>query len=408
MADLQWILGLGLGRGLDATDVEPWQHISSFQVREVTTDNVVATDGIAKKEDFQEDVKSMVDQHAEIAASAKKSGIASIGIFAERSRSLKQSKKMVGSRVLTRTITFRSDFTNLPVNSLQDFGTAYLGNLQTTTDHERVPNFEENLCAWILQRIEARQFHATERVKHNFTGEAPSLNGKPVHTLSGNNPISQLSDYICSLEKNCSEFETISRDCDHFVRKGAGGTRAITHYVYQLKLGAFEYEILTLEEYNSKLRLGGEVSVEHPTAAGGELAASYSHTNTHERKSVGGKSVGKIKDGIVEKGTDDEKVIGVEIKPVHTLVNHLPYLRQALKEAESSYILEKQDLTGIAYTRTHTNTCTCIHTHSPIDTPSPTPSDTYTHPPTHTHTTYRRPLSHMVQRREQKNLLECT
>ena len=57
--NIQRIIDLGLGRGVDATDPTPWRNKTSFQVRTVTTDNIIGTEEGGCVQSYEKEVTSL-------------------------------------------------------------------------------------------------------------------------------------------------------------------------------------------------------------------------------------------------------------------------------------------------------------------------------------------------------------
>ena len=383
--EVQRLIDLGLGRGIDATNPTPWKNKSSFQVREIspTLGNIIGTEEGGAHQYYENEISSVTSQQANVKLSVNEPhGKVKIGMDGEQSRSVSKVRKAAGEKVITRTISFRADFDDLPlycvdndasitrssktpcIHTLSAIATPST-NAAPTADGPVNNTFEVRLCEWILDRIYARQDQANELQKSSKKegdGQTPfngsPRNDKPVANLNGDTPVSKLSDYLRSIPKGSTELQEIARDCYEFV-----SLLGITHYVYAIELGAVKYRVFTLAEYQKKYGGGGNLGVEGIV----ELSASGSYGKKNVTKSTRAREIGKIDKGTVQRGTRDEAVIGIEIKPIHKLVQ-LRYIHLAMQQALKDYINERADKSG------ETSSITFKHTHAP----------TYT--PTHTHT----------------------
>ena len=258
--DVPRVKDLGLGRGVDATDPHPWFNKSSFQVRNVSFDNLLGTEEGGYLRDYEMDVSSVTSQQASMAASIAVSQVpVKIGIEGELSRTVTTTRKVVGKRVVTRTIEFSAQFDDLLPDGIT-----------------KADTFEGRLSKWVDERIEQSKKDQTRR-----------------------------GDYKTEAVKDCLEFVR------HF---------HITHYVSSITLGATEYLVLSEAEYYTKVSSKGKVGYE-PVA---QLNASSSFSKKFTSKSSDLQEIGKIVDDKVKRGATDEAVIGTEIQSIHHLVQATP------------------------------------------------------------------------------------
>ena len=106
--DIQQIIDLGLGRGVDVTDPTPWQNKSSFQVRPVAIENVIGTEEGGCVQSYEKEVTSVSETCGLASASITnpKSAV-SIGVEGEYSHSSSNRYRVIGTKVLNRTISFK-------------------------------------------------------------------------------------------------------------------------------------------------------------------------------------------------------------------------------------------------------------------------------------------------------------
>ena len=111
-------MDLGLGRGIDATNSKPWMNKSAFQVRRVTAESLLGTEEGGSLQVYEREVTSILSHHTELKASVviPKSPV-EIGVDAEQSRSVSTSRRTVGRKIVNRTISFQSDFDDVPRSS---------------------------------------------------------------------------------------------------------------------------------------------------------------------------------------------------------------------------------------------------------------------------------------------------
>lgn len=134
--DIQRIIDLGLGRGVDATDPTPWRNKSSFQVRPVTTENVIGTEEGGCVQSYEKEVTSVSETRGLASASITNPKTAvSIGVEGEYSQSSSNRYRVIGTKVLNRTISFKDHCDDADIQPQMHF-----------------LSFEAWLCRWILRK----------------------------------------------------------------------------------------------------------------------------------------------------------------------------------------------------------------------------------------------------------------
>ena len=362
------LIDLGLGRGVDATNPRPWKNKSSFQVREIspTLANIIGTDEGGAHQYFEEEISSVNKKQIEAKMSVDDPTIGvSLGVAGEYSRSISKTRIAVGERVVTRTISFRANFDDLPINSVDnDILEARLQTRRVLEPLTMVPmlrtvvpastppeilttteciqeKFESKLSAWILDRIRARQEQVTE-IKEQVETQDTEITVKVteellVQNLNGGNPIQKLAEYIQSVSRDSYQMRQISQDCYEFI-----ALLGLTHYVYAIKLGAVRFQTYTLAEYNSKASTKAKLGAEGFAKA----SIGGGSTTQKESKMVQVREIGKIDaDKTVKKKPGDEAVINIQLMPIHTLV-HLRAVHLAMEWALRKYITERADKSG--------------------------------------------------------------
>ena len=347
--DIQRIIDLGLGRGVDTTNPTPWQNKTSFQVRPVTIENIIGTEEGGLVQSYERDVSSVSELRGNASASVTNPKTAvTVGVEGEYSQSSTRRHKVVGTKVLNRTISFKAHCDD--ANIKLPYG---------------VVSFQTWLCKWILDK----------RVADLSTVLSDQKRGLPFQTLSHTSPypestlrlegqlaelnsvLSTLSIYIGKApEESESEhevpvewrlFELFAKHivdkevidyCNRFITQFH-----ITHYVSSIQLGASGYEVVSESTAAKKLGAGGRVGVEK--IATGSAGASYGNFHSKKAKDVHRIGIIGLKENIpvVERGTHDEAVIGIQIKPVSDLVK-IPELRKPLQAALVQYIKNEMEV----------------------------------------------------------------
>lgn len=317
---------LGLGRGVDATNPYPWQNKSSFQVRKVSADcsNIIGTEESGMREYYEEDISSVLSLHLSSKFTIEEpSNSLNIGIDAEASRSFAETRKAVGEKVVTRTVSFRTGFD------------------MTTPDPcpPPAPTFEEQLSQWIVDRIETKRrwkHDETEPVKADSDSQSDEI-------IGSSSAVDKLHHYIKTWGAQSTDLVAMLQYCYDFVEH-----LGITHYVHSIQLGAAKYEVLTSSEYHTKL--DGEAGFGINKVAKAELRTRGGLTRhiTYDTKKVN--IIGTIDeddDGgySVKKESPNEAVLKVELKPLHILVKTRA-LYLALQWALKRYIERREDRRG--------------------------------------------------------------
>ena len=314
--DIGHFIDLGLGRGVDATDLTPWLNRSAFQVRQVTEANIIGTEEGDLLKGFVNEVDSVQHFQANLRASVPASELVNIGIDSELSRKYSESQKSVGKKIITRTIAFRAGFEDI------DDGKRIVRHKEALKDKGTFKqSFESHLVKWIDRKVEEKKTLCELRHQPNETEE---LNQKV------------LADY-----------------CYEFIK-----TYSVTHYVHSLELGASYYHVLSEKDYETKV--SSKVSVAAGQAGGG--AAISVQKNFSERKLRSEATlIGRMSKHVrysekksskiicahnltVRRSTLDEAVVGVKLQSISSLVVRNVLLRDALKHAIQKYIDDHQNV----------------------------------------------------------------
>ena len=341
------MIDLGLGRGVDATHASPWSMKSSFQVRQVTLDNIIGTEEGGALQAYEREISSVTTQQSTLKSSISvPQAPISISLEGEYSRSSSSMRKAVGKQVINRTISFRADFDDIPQGLVHndsdphkpekeiddtDTGSAtsnlYSGRRVSVAVVQTQFTFEQRLAEWILDRVLQRWEKACSQARESGNPEPK----RP--TIVGVNPIADIAEYL--KEASTDDKKHVFHDCTNFVRHFR-----ITHYVSAIQLGAAEYRVLSENEYYKKVSSSGTFGLE----AVAKFVGSESYSKKSKIKASDTRQIGKIINDKVTRGSYDEAVVGIKIQPIHTLVK-LRYLHLAMRRALLDYVDQQGDTT---------------------------------------------------------------
>ena len=344
---------LGLGRGIDATNPTPWLNKTSFQVRRVHKANIIGTDEGGEIQSYEREVASVHSQQTtmKLSITIPQSPL-TLGTDAEQSRSISTSRRVIGKRVVNRTISFRDDFVDIPV-AAKDFCSALEGTRSSIQlvkqfaeqEHDSESSclakvqslltFEERLATWLVQRIGAHREKARVLKKIDDKPSCDSVvENAETESLESLSPLEALAHIIERGQR--SELKLIISACSEFVEHFR-----TTHYVSAIRLGAAEYRVLTEQEYYFKVGIAGSFGLDK--VANGSGGGSFSSKKT--RKASDSRTIGCIKDGVVERGSHGEAVVGLKILPISSLVR-LQFLQLALEKALVRFVETQGDSSG--------------------------------------------------------------
>ena len=338
------MVDLGLGRGIDGTHPTPWLNKSSFQVRNCTLENVIGTEEGGALQSYDREVSSVSTQQSNLKSSVTvPQSPVTIGMDAEQSRSYTTTRKVVGKKVLNRTISYRADFEDLPHHTRAvDAKLASVENLtesvykteeemeKSAGDVQQSYTFEERLSKWVIERILQRESIMELKLADE---------GKPIPKRKfrpgGQNPVTDLAEFLHS--SSVDERKEIVSDCADFVKYFR-----ITHYVSAIELGAAQYRVFSENEYYTRVRATGTLGIE----ALANFVLSETFSKKTKKTSSDLKQIGVIgSDCRVERGSYDEAVVGIHIQPISNLLR-LRYLQLAMRKALLKYIEQQGDTSG--------------------------------------------------------------
>ena len=311
--DVGYFVDLGLGRGVDATEEKPWLNRSTFQVRQVTESNILGTEEGNLIKGFVNEVESTQLLQANLRASVTASELVNVGVDSELSRKVSESQKSVGEKIVTRTISFRTDFENVDERKL-----ARADQKGGDGGGEVCETFESLLKGWIDKRHDEDR----KNEEYRYGWGLRSSNGGALTE------------------------EKIKIYCSEFVEK-----YSITHYVQSLELGASYYFTLSEKEFETKVR--SKISASG-RGAGAAITSdgSFKRRKLQEEATVIGRMTplksdrpkSDSQDWTVCRGTTDEAVIGVKLQPITSLVQKSIILRRILQQAVQQYIDDHQNV----------------------------------------------------------------
>ena len=337
--EIKRITELGLGRGVDATEHSPWSKKSPFQVRYITSDSIITTDEGGALQTYERDIESLttIQTNLKASVSAPNQVPIDLNLEGEFSRSVSSTRKAVGKQIINRTLSFRVDFDDVPQSAptnSRDTNTGtiardlYVFSITTPQKaHLAHTTFEQRLAGWILERIMQRKESDGDSARAHID------DGTDMIEVEGVDPVRDLANFLKTASKKARE--CVANDCVSFVRHFR-----ITHYVSAIQLGASQYRVLSENEYYNKVSAGGTFGY-HAVA---KLLSSTTHTKKTTFRASETRQLGKIVNDKVERGSNNEAVIGIKIQPIHSLVK-LRYLHLALQRALEVYIEEQRDTT---------------------------------------------------------------
>jgi len=307
--EVERLVSMGLGRGVNATDLKPYLNKSSFQVRHVTFENIVGTEENGTRRSYENTVSSSSAIQTAMKASATAMQPVTLGVDAEFSRGKKHNRKSRGVKVLNRTVSFKEDFKEKGASIAEPGEIWELGSDST---------FEERFSHWILEQMQHKEI------------PVPETHGNPIQILKAmikDSSGEELKKIVSMLEMECLAFV-----CRH----------RITHYVSKLELGASSYQVVKEEEYTVKAKAGTNVGVTQAAS----VQAFVSVDKKNSSKSVSQLQIGLIlESGGVQRRSQHEAVIGVQVKPISHLIT-IPLVYRAFKKAVDDFIEDDTDKTG--------------------------------------------------------------
>lgn len=306
-------LSFGLGRGIDATDKKPWLNKKPYQVRRVNASGIMETKEGDLLMNYDHEVQSSAEMEEHFLGSLNPpESTVTIHIEDELDRNISSSRRVVGHKIMTRSIGFQADFEE----KYMDGEVAKLNKesiLIPKDPAEVVYNtqqsgltFEERVCQWILHRLAQKC-------------------GIALYKTADESSTDRLAKVLQAKAAQGIENE-IKSSCLELIQN-----LKVTHYVTGIQLGAMDYRILSDSEYHKKLATEGAFGVD-------KLAnvLSTQQMKLNKRKCSELRKIGKIDDDH-RVSKDDETVLQIRVQPIIRLIK-LPILKSALTAAISKYM----------------------------------------------------------------------
>ena len=394
---------LGLGRGVDATNPTPWLNKRPLLVRAVDHDDIIGTEEGNLYQCFVNEVESTQHFQTSLSASVPANQLVSLGIDSELSRSYSVSRKSVGRKIITRTISFRANFdrsckydksferrlTNWIAQhrKVKEMEGKIKEELErgSKMDDTQVTNQERKLKEELEVRtkIDDAQVAEQEReeLEHRAKANDKQVNDQERKIKEEREPAKVIQNLSLG---ECFDL------CYDFI-----STFSVTHYVHSLELGASHYRVMTLEEYTTKysskaklgagplaaIALGSKKSSKRrkyklqTTKVGRMKLIDSDDDDNHDHSKLSQIRSKKDDEDIdssntasntvaipteeeVKRGTIEEAVVGVKLQPISSLVSNVK-LRVRLQQALQKYIHDKQKV-KCKYI-VHINLCTTLN-----------------------------------------------
>ena len=304
-----------------------------------------------------EEVQSMLSSSVPINSSV------TIGVDAELSRSYSTSRKSMGKKLITRSVSFRPDFdaliehkavpivappTDLEPTSPQVELISPQAEPPAADDEEEdpeevrakgaekvappeavkvttlaaatssalvMPTFEQRLALWIMESLLDEEFAGVEPL---------SPNDDPIVVLA-NYALKwqgERRDLRMLLKRKCREF------VDHF---------NVTHYVSSIDLGAAQYQVLSEDQYQREVGIKNQLEILQIISLSSQEKSRFSRSKKYSQTT----EIGRFDGSTVHRGTTDEAVVSVKFEPISVLVK-VKVLRIALQKAIKDYIDDQE------------------------------------------------------------------
>ena len=311
-------VSFGLGRGIDATNTTPWINKNTFQVRRVHNSVIESNEGgILMNYDHEILSISEMEDKFQSSINPPESPV-TIHVEDEMDRCVSGSRRLIGRRVVNRSISFQADIEekytdgDTPRNGRDSFLVPHDPAEVVTNTQSSGYNFEERVCQWLIQRI-----------AHKY-----AITNHRLDTRSEENPTDQLAKMLHTKTVSRIE-EEIKVGCRDLVQ----GLRT-THYVTKIQLGATEYRVMSDGEYHKKVAQGGAFGMD-------TLATAALDQNMKQTKKEAGKCSQVRKIGVIGEDNkvtkDGEIILVVEVQPITRLIR-LPIVKASISSALEKYM----------------------------------------------------------------------
>lgn len=329
---------LGLGRGIDATTVQPWLNRTSLQVRPVRFKDLIGTEEGGYLESYKEtsfsshtlqlEMKGEVNVPADGSVSPK----VKIGVGSDCVRTTSTELCVFGRRVVNRTISFQEQFQDIPFSP--GFLNANSSQPGAASGNREEASFEENLCKWILERYQCPN---CSKGKQSLCNSEQLIGGRTQPSVDRFEKLWDPKEKLEASPKPADVEKEIKERCLQFVKHFH-----VTHYVSAIRLGAAEYATMTEREFMQEVKLSGNLGLDK--FVNSRFMASNSSQRCNRKCEY--RAIGTImregKSAYVPRAIEKEAVIEVEFMPIYQLVRHAS-LGNFLKAEVQKYIREQTD-----------------------------------------------------------------
>ena len=336
-AEVQYYHELGLGRGVNVTHPDMWRSKTPNQVRRASPDvkNIIGTRECGVLESYETEVSTFSMHKQKLRLSLQNpTAPVKLGIDEQYSRSSSSTKLIKGKKIEKRTISFKSQFDEVPLYKSID--EADIAAPKCFLNEDKDHRFEESVAAWLIKRIHDREKKAKGDNSIDKTADI------------GSNPIKELAMKLQKLDEEDRKKEKAGKwqfdmleDCITLIEY-----LDITHYVSAIKLGASEYSVVTTRTEQKTLGVGTSVAVKSLVEGG--LSGEYDKRMFH--KSQKQQKIGRIE----KENVTDEAVIGFDIQPLYKLVR-IQFIQMMLRRAVIDYIHSKEDTSSKQGLADHTH-----------------------------------------------------
>ena len=190
--DIQRIIDLGLGRGIDATNPTPWKKKSSYQVRPVSFENIIGTEEGGCVQSYEREVTSVSETRGRASASITDPKTAiTVGVEAEYAQSSSNRYKVVGTKVLNRTISFKDHCVDSEVQP-----------------HLESDSFETQLCKWIVRKAHPTLFSEETQILVEIKDNISLVQTEMAHLQA------KLMDYRHKKDVTATQIDDIGKVCN--------------------------------------------------------------------------------------------------------------------------------------------------------------------------------------------------
>ena len=320
---------LGLGRGVDVTNADMWKSKTPYLVRVACEGNIIGTQECEILERYKKEVSTFENQRQKLWLSLDNpvGSQVKIGMDEQFSRHSSSTKLIEGTKIETRTISFRFHFDDVPLYESTD--QAVIGAPDCFLHKSDNNEFENDLALWFLKRIEDHETKKSSsedsKAEETLLNRASEENKKA--DVMEKSPIEKLEDMLKGNKE--LRLKNIKRDCTAFLNH-----LGITHYVSAIKLGACKYNVVS-SRVEETLLGASTTMASGPLLKGGlsgflEKGFSFKGEESQE--------IGRINSGEVT----TEAVIGYEVQPIYKLVR-IQFIQMCLRRAIKVYIKSKDN-----------------------------------------------------------------